>query len=121
MDAEVDRRDARDHADALARAAAAGGQAGLTGPVAARDVDEPDVRAHLIGVAAIRPGPARRLRRSNYHGVGRILGPLVHLVGLPVEHPLLGTRFGHAERCLHSALVLTDPLLLGAGEERSRD
>src|SRR2546426_9006094 len=40
MDAEVDRRDAGNHADALARAAAAGDSPGRAGPVATRHIDQ---------------------------------------------------------------------------------
>src|SRR5437016_258295 len=121
MDAEVDRRDAGNHADALARAAAAGDSPGRAGPVATRDIDQEEVRTHPVAVPAVAPGAARRGGIRNLHGVGRILRPPVHRPRIPAQHAFLRAGFGNAERRLDAALVFTDPLLLGPSEERSSD
>ncbi len=125
MDPEVDRREARDQADALPRAAAAGGHARGARLVAPRDVDQEDVGAQLIAVPEVSTRTARRSRRRGHRvdgdGVLRIRLPFVHRVGSPAHDPLLRPGLGDTERRLDAALILTDPLLLGAGEKRSGD
>src|SRR6266550_3496914 len=121
MDPEVDWRDARDQADALPRPTAARHGTGGACAVAARDVDEEDVRAELVAEPAVAARAVWRRRIRDGDGVERIQLPLVHRVGYPAHDALLRTRLSDAEGLLYAALVLAYALLLGAGEERSRD
>src|SRR6185503_15544667 len=121
LDTELDRRDARDHADALARAAAAVVLTRRAPVVLTRDVDQEDVRTHPVPVAPIGPGAARRVPGRNGDGAFRILLHAILRRRIPQKHALLGAGLRDAEGGHHATLVFAHPLLLGAGEERSRD
>src|SRR6185312_11757275 len=121
LDTELDRRDARDHADALARAATA---VVLTrrGPVVlTRDVDQEGVRTHTVPAAAVATRSAWRHGIGDGHRAFRILLHAVLRRRIPHQHALLSAALGDAEGRHHATLVFTHALLLGAGEERSRD